>query len=233
MSRAVGLDTARVRPRGDGWLTTAEAAAILGRSPHTVGHLARTGRLPWKREGRRLLVDEAAVREYAAKAAQWVSYIRAAQIVGCSETAILHAVQRGDIKRRKVESNAQPALSRSSVDRFAGEWAVRQAERECRRTQREAKKSGPPEDGQVWLTSATAALVLGITTSRLRQLAQKERVPFTQTGGRRWYRRDHLEQLSGARCLSRLVSEGRVLAEQTLASHGELHGSDSRVTRYA
>jgi excisionase family DNA binding protein len=55
-----------------GWLTTAEAASILGRSPHTVGDLARAGRLPWMRCGRQLLVSAGAVRERAAQAAQWV-----------------------------------------------------------------------------------------------------------------------------------------------------------------
>lgn len=186
-------------PRDDGWLTTAEAAVILDRSPHTVGDLARAGRLPSMRRGRQLLVSEVAVRERAAQAAQWVSYIRATEIVGCSETAILHAVQRGDIERREVQSNAQPALSRVSVEEFAGEWAIRRAEKDRRVAQREARRSGPPDDEHVWLNPTTAALVLGISVSRLRQLAVDERVPFTQHGGRRWYRRDHAEQLSAAR----------------------------------
>jgi hypothetical protein len=173
-----------VIPPDDGWLTTAEAAVILDRSPHTVGDLARTGHVPWIRRGRQLLVREVAVRERAEEAAQWVSYIRAAEIVGCSETAILHAVQRGDIDRREVQSNALPALSRESVDRFAGEWAARRAEKERRRAQREARRSGPADDEHVWLKPSTAALVLGMSVSRLRQLAMDERVPFALHRGR-------------------------------------------------
>lgn len=186
-------------PRDDGWLTTAEAAAILNRSAHTVGHLARTGRLPCRRTGRQLLVDEAAVRERAEKAAEWVSYIRAAEIVGCSETAILHAVQRGDIERRKVLNSAHPALSRASVDRFAGEWAARAAEKERRRAQNGARRSDPPDEEHVWLKPATAALVLGVSSSGLRQMARDERVSMTERYGRRWYRRDLIEQLAAAR----------------------------------
>ncbi|GEP32732.1 hypothetical protein NSZ01_05000 [Nocardioides szechwanensis] len=186
--------------RDDGWLTTAEAATLLNRSRHTVGHLARTGHLPWKRRGRELLVDETAVRDRVEETARWVSYVRAAAIVGCSETAILHAVRRGDIDRRQVESNAQPALSRASVDQFAEEWAVRQADMERRRRERERRKpSGPPDEEHVWLRPTTAALVLGITASRLRQLAANDRVPFCECQGRRWYRRDHIEQVAAGR----------------------------------
>lgn len=186
-------------PRDDGWQTTAEAAVILGRTPHTVGHLARTGQLPWVKRGSQLLVSEAAVRERAEKAAEWVSYIRAAEIVGCSETAILHAVQRGDIERRKVQTNAQPALSRESVEKFAGNWAARQAEKERRRAERGSAPGGPPDDEHVWLMPSTAALVLGVSSSGLRQMARDERVPFAESGGRRWYRRDHIEHLAAAR----------------------------------
>jgi excisionase family DNA binding protein len=169
-----------VTPRDDGWLTTAEAAVILDRSPHTVGDLARAGQLPSMRRGRQLLVSEVAVRERAEQAAQWVSYLRATEIVGCSETAILHAVQRGDIERR---------MSRVSVENFAGEWATRRAERDRRRAQREAP--GAPAR-------------LGISLSRLRQLAVDERVPFMESGGRRWYRRDHIERIAAARSFGRL-----------------------------
>jgi hypothetical protein len=181
------------------WLTTAEAGAVLDRTPHYVGHLARTGQLASRKDGQVVMVDGHAVREGATRAAEWVSYNRAAKLVGCSPTAILHAVQRGEIARRRAEHRAQPALSRDSVEAFASEWATQQEAKARVRAQRAANRLGPPDDEHVWLKPTTAALVLGMSTSRLRQLASQERIPFTQQSGRRWYRRDHVEQAAARR----------------------------------
>lgn len=185
------------------WIATTRAADLLGCTPHYISHLARTGQLPSRRDGRSLLVDEAAVHKRAETAAQWVSYERAAKIVGCSSSAIVRAVQRGRIERRPVEHRAQPALSRQSVDEFARAWAAQKRASARRRVERAARRIEPPDDEHVWLSPSTAALVLGVSASGLRLLARQDRVPFAESGGRRWYRRDHVERLCAARRLRR------------------------------
>ncbi|MDE0775443.1 MAG: helix-turn-helix domain-containing protein [Nocardioides sp.] len=55
----------------------------------------------------------------------------------------------------------------------------------------------------MWLDTTTAALVLGISTGRVRQLARSGRLPFTEHAGRRWFARHHVEQRAAARALAR------------------------------
>lgn len=120
------------------WITTEEAASILGRTAHTVGYLARTGQLPSKSNGCGLLVKANAVRERADDAGLWVSQLRAAELVRCSATTILRAVQRGVITRRPPASRAQPTLSRASVDDFARTWVAERKLAEFLRPERAA-----------------------------------------------------------------------------------------------
>ena len=47
----------------------------------------------------------------------------------------------------------------------------------------------PPDDTDVWLDGPTVALMLGISTTRVSQLARRDRLPNTRRGRRRWFRR--------------------------------------------
>ncbi|MDP3950308.1 helix-turn-helix domain-containing protein [Microbacterium sp.] len=62
--------------------------------------------------------------------------------------------------------------------------------------------SKPPQDGHFWLSRAEAALVLGISASRVSELTRTDKIPATRAGHRHWYRRDQVEQLAAARAVA-------------------------------
>jgi len=76
-----------------------------------------------------------------------------------------------------------PSLEQASVEAWAEEGRAAQVAAEARRTERETKSVTPPDDGDVWLTSTTVALVLGISTTRVDQLARADRLPYTRAAG--------------------------------------------------
>lgn len=82
--------------------------------------------------------------------------------------------QGGSRRAARGREHAVPSLERTSVERFAGEWQERRRAEIGR--QAAARTSGPPNDGDVWLDAATAAIVLEVSASRARQLARSERL---------------------------------------------------------
>ena len=150
-----------------------------------------------ERGGHRWWVDESGVRTLAEERSRWLSFADAAELFGCSEGAIKTAVNAGRLRQRDVHRSL-PSLDRESVVKLAGEWAARKQ----RRIERAKTGTGPPDDGDVWLDMATAALVLGISRSRLSQLTQANRLPCPTQKGRRWFRRGHIEQAAAARALA-------------------------------
>lgn len=184
-----------------GWLTTLEAAELLGVSRVSVMRLVTAAGCGTERVGHRWWVDEGDVRTLAAMRSSWVSFADAAELVGCSEGAIKTAVNAGWIRQRDVHRSL-PSLERESVVEFAGEWAARKH----RRAERTKLVAGPPDDGDVWLDMATAALVLGISRSRASQLALAERLPCTVRDGRRWFRRTDIENAAAARVAQRRLA---------------------------
>jgi hypothetical protein len=134
----------------------------------------------------------------------WLSLDTAATLTGAPRRQILDAAHRGDIVQRHDLAPGTPSLDRDSVLAWAKRWCEVQAEEEAaarrRLRERQAKrvKDGPPQDGQVWLPASTAALVLGVSRVRVRQLAERDKLPCTVVGSRRWFRRDLLEQTAAA-----------------------------------
>ena len=58
----------------------------------------------------------------------------------------------------------------------------------------------PPDvEGDVWLDAVATALVLRLSPTRVNQLAAEVRLPFTEAGRRRWFRRSHIEHIASAR----------------------------------
>lgn len=115
----------RIRPpEPEGWVPATEAAERLGyaHSDHVV-YLGRQGRLETRKVGVRWWVREADVTAYAAERDQWVSWLKAAEIVGCSHETIRRAVAAGKIEKRDVH-RTQASLSRDSVLRFYDAWSA-------------------------------------------------------------------------------------------------------------
>lgn len=190
----LGIPEGRLANAGDaGWMTSNSAAEALGVSTSTVLRMVRADELVGEKIGQRWLIRAERVQALADERSQWVSMAQAAAVVGCAETTIQMAVKRGEIEQR-VAHRTTPSLSRRSVEEYREARAKRALERAQRR-----KPSGPPDDDHVWLDSRTAGLVLGIGASRVRQLAEGERLPGVRRPGRWWFRRDHVEQCAAAR----------------------------------
>lgn len=177
---------------------------MLGVSGSHVYYLAHQGRIKAVLKDGRVWFEESACHVHRAEEARWVSYAAAAEIVGCGEDTIRRHVKAGAFRRRNVVG-ARPSLERTSVEAFAERWRVDAAASEQRRRERDWKRAEPswPPDiaGDVWLDAATAALVLRISRTRVNQLSDQDRLPFTSVGRRRWYRRSHIEQIASARAL--------------------------------
>lgn len=128
---------------------------------------------------------------------QWVTYVEAAKIVGCSEPTISKAILAGQIVSRHA-GRKLPALDRDTVEEFARRFAERQAYREHRRRAR-ADRIEPPDMDHLWLTPNEAGDVLGITGRRVIQIVERDRLPHTRRGRRIWIRLDHAQQAAAAR----------------------------------
>jgi excisionase family DNA binding protein len=195
-------------PSPTGWLSTQDAADILGVAAGQVPWLIGRGHLEGELHNRRWWVREGSVDELArrrAEEAQWVSAAEAARAVGCSQSVILRAANRGEIVQRKVERQ-RPSLSRPSVQAFQQTWAARLRERAERRERRPA--SWPPDDEHTWLTTREVADLLGVSRSRVDQLARAERLPVVRRAGRHWFRADHLQLFRNARRAQRQLEQG-------------------------
>jgi excisionase family DNA binding protein len=130
----------------------------------------------------------------------------AARIAGCSDRTIARAVAAGHIKRRETTSRAVPSLDRVTVEAYAtqrrAEQAARARDKAVGEQDRDRRRSTlrPPDDGNVWLTPTEAALVLGLSPSRVKQMTRQDRLPHhTTPAGRHFFRRDHIEQVAAAR----------------------------------
>lgn len=65
-----------------------------------------------------------------------------------------------------------------------------------------AEHEQPPTDGDVWLSSVTAALLLGWTPQYVTRLATHERIPAVRRGRRWWLRRRDVERCAAARAFT-------------------------------
>lgn len=205
-----------------GWLSSSEAGERLGVTPEHVAWLARKGHFPiLTTAGRRLWFEEDGVAAFArarvAEAERWVSYVEAAQIVGCSPSNIVNAVQRGDISGRRPPRKRGPrggvaSLSRSAVEDYAERWrAQRELAREAQERATAAREPlKPPGPGDVWLSARATSLLLGVSVSRVHQLALADRLPHVRHRGRVWFRRSHMEVAAAARAFARAAAAAEV-----------------------
>lgn len=204
-------------PPGE-WLTTAEAAEILSVHSGTVLRHVELGNLVAHR-GSQVWVSEESVRALGGELSRWVSWRVAVDILGCTREDIPRLVEQGHIEQRPAH-RTRPSLSLASVEayasRYKGERVTAQrlkAEAEQQRAaslRARAARNQPPPDGEVWLDVDTAALVLGLCSSRVLQLVHAELLPAIQIGRRWWLRRIDVEQAAAARAfLARHRSDTR------------------------
>lgn len=105
----------------------------------------------------------------------------AAVIAGGSSTTIHVAVRAGEIHRRHGHFRGVPTLEPESVEAWAeARWIAASAARAKR--QERLARSGQPGDGDMWLTATTVALVLGLSMTRVDQLARPVRHLWSAPG---------------------------------------------------
>jgi hypothetical protein len=130
---------------------------------------------------------------------EWVTQREAAELLGVHVSLVPKMVRLGDLTPRAT----RPSLSRDQVVALATTRKVAAEERERRNAVRPA---GPqaPDDRHEWLLSPATAAVLGCSVVAIRARAVRGRVPSMLSGGRRWFRLDHLELVVRAEAARRL-----------------------------
>jgi hypothetical protein len=128
----------------------------------------------------------------------WVTQRQAAELLGVHISLVPKLVRRGDLTPRR----SRPSLSRDQVVQLA---AVREAAAVEAKRARTAPGLQPPDDEHDWLLAPAAAAVLGCSLVAVRARANRGRVPSTLSGGRRWFRLDHLELVVRAQAARRTV----------------------------
>lgn len=187
-------------------MNVSDAAALLGLSPAYLPVVARqTGILMGVEHGRLwfdLASVEAEAQRRAHEAERWVSYVEAARIAGCSAAMIGAAVQSGDLAHRSAgrgDRGGRASIDRDSAVAFGRRRAQELADMAAAKQSLKSSYNGPPDDGQVWLSSSVSGLILGISAGRVHQLAAADRLPHVRVGNRLWFRRRDIEQIAAAR----------------------------------
>lgn len=119
---------------------------------------------------------------------EWVTQNEAARLLGVHVSLVPKMVRRGDLTPRRE----RPSLRRDQVDELAAARKAAVADQESRRT---TPRPGPrpPDDEHDWVLAPAAAALLGCSVVAVRARANRGRVPSRLSGGRRWFRLDHLE----------------------------------------
>lgn len=195
-----------------GHLSSRDAAEIADVSQSHIPWLIAGGHLVAVRDRGRWWVREDSVKRLASERRDWISYAGAARLIGSSTSVVQQAIRAGELRQRSV-SRALPSISRSSAIAFGEEWRRRQSERHAQAQLRAQERlGGPPDAEHRWHPAKEVASMLGISRSRVDQLARADRLPFTRHRGRRWYRSDHIAMLAAAR---RFASEAESAGSQT------------------
>lgn len=166
------------------WLTVSEAASAYPASEHSIRRWVRDGSLSGS-SAKPLRVSRASLNRRRHIEAEWVTWAVATTIVGCSEPTIEKMVRAGVIVSRAAPRGVA-SLQRKSVERAAKSWKADRERRELERIRSESralKRSDPPADGDVWLSTEVTAKALGITANRVRQRVAAGRMPATKKAG--------------------------------------------------
>ncbi|MGB3762726.1 MAG: excisionase family DNA-binding protein [Ornithinimicrobium sp.] len=95
----------------------------------------------------------------------------------------------------------EPSIDPESVEHLRQRREVERAlevEREAERLRHLAERQ-PPDDGQVWLSIATTAALVGVERTTIRYKVAAGRIPAIRRGRRWWIRRQDAEVVANAR----------------------------------
>lgn len=204
VAEAGSVDRVGDEERASGWLSVAAAAFALSCSTSSVLRWAEGGLLEVTTSGGEVRLSRASVSALAARRAaderDWVSQAEAAALVGCSHARVPELVAEGLLVQRP-SPRGQASIGRASTVRAALAWADRQAAHEVARQERAAARpsNAAPDDGQVWVTTATAALVMGMSRNGVGERIRAGTLPAVLRGNRYWMRRTDVETAAAAR----------------------------------
>lgn len=117
----------------------------------------------------------------------WLSWPKAAELVGCPVSTIDWYTRHGRIEHRPAKGQ-RPSLKRESVEEFAVWWADRQAAKELKKdetAQRSRDWLEPPEPTG-WVDTRQAGEILGVNRKHVLWLIGQGHVKAVKTG-RRWW----------------------------------------------
>lgn len=131
-----------------------------------------------------------------------VTHARAAEIVGCSPAHIPALVAEGLLTQRPGP-RIQPSISKDSAETWAERARAEEVSREERRAARPS--NAPPDDDDVWVSTATAAIALGWSRNRVGDRIRAGTLPAVLRGNRYWLRRADVETAAAARAFQLLA----------------------------
>lgn len=129
---------------------------------------------------------------------EWITAREAAEILGVHKSNIPKMARRGELTRRAE----RPVILRADVE------ALRQRRSQPKplkppREPKPARVPQPPDRDHDWLNSDEAAVLLGQGRSGVNYRVHAGKLPNELHGGRRWFRRDHLELVKRADAVKR------------------------------
>lgn len=201
------------KPRGitrgewfENHLSLADLAQSLEVSTTTLRNRVAAGELQAERHPTRpwLRVTPAEAERFKAEHTRWITLVTAAELIGCSVSHVKEAIKRGEIASRPSQG-PRPCVERPSVLTYRDDTYPTILRKRSRKDDQADKSPGPqpPDNENVWIRPATAALIVGISRGRISQLLRKEAIPHARIGRHFWIRRDHLEVWAAARRAAR------------------------------
>jgi excisionase family DNA binding protein len=124
--------------------------------------------------------------------------------LSCSDLLIARLAEEGLIVQRPGP-RGQPSISRESAEAAAQVLAERRERIAAEGQESEAlrNRNRPPDNGTVWLSVKTTALLLGLSESGTTLRIRSGTLPATRSGRRWWVRREDAEQAATAKAFER------------------------------
>lgn len=148
----------------------------------------------------------------------WITRRRAAELLECSTNTVDRLITIGDLQTRPAAPSRGGSLDQDQVVALA---ARRYEEREAitrNRVLREQRRVVPPDNDHEWLTASQAARVVRVTPMAIYKRVQRGTIPYTDHGGRHWFRHDHMKLLANSRSGPPLPVSVAELAARGLAA---------------
>ena len=124
---------------------------------------------------------------------------RAGRRRGSVNRRILKAISDGHlVKRDEPPGSLRPCFDIESLDSLrcvleTERGAAQQAADARRQRRAEAQAwNQPPDQERAWVSAKSAAVLLDVSPATVKQMVRADRLPYTRTSGRLWFRFDHM-----------------------------------------